>query len=132
MTTTKINLNKISFFKPVEGKTLREQLRGKILAGADVVKYLRSLGDTKNFTPPSHWEKPFGDANRGGKWIYGFSLTHLAPRPGLSKSQAQVNGFVWAEDGISSHWRHFHGDVLDMMVGRQGWCQQDWILVVTG
>lgn len=120
---TTIDLNKVSFFKPVGGKTLREQLQGKTLAGAEVVEYLRSLDEAKDFVPPAHWGKPFG--------VYGFSLTHLASRyvgrPEM-KQEPQVNGFIWTREGFSPHYRHFEGDPLDMMVGTD-WHPQDWILI---
>ncbi len=124
---TTIDLNKVSFFKPVKGKTLREQLHGKKLAGAEVVEYLRSLEEAKDFVPPAHWEKP-----SGGSWVYGFSLTHLRPRywdRPKSRQEPLINGFVWAEDGgFDHHFRHFDGDPLDLVVG-DGWCAQDWILI---
>ncbi|MEK7586545.1 MAG: hypothetical protein AAB453_01600, partial [Patescibacteria group bacterium] len=92
---TTIDLNKVSFFQPVEGKTLREQLQGKILAGAEVIEYIRSFRRTKGFVPPAHWN----DANNpmwaegfvppshwikavGSRWVHVFSLTHLPPPPG--------------------------------------------------
>ena len=133
-----MDLNKISFFRPVVGKTLREQLAGKNLAGREVVEYLRSIGGERyaEFTPPAHWEKPFGPSSmqsgdRWGidlQWIYGFSLTHLDPRS--HNTGRRVNGFVWTEKwGFSSHYRHFEGDPLDMVVGRE-WEEGDWILVI--
>lgn len=120
------NINKVSFFKPVVGKTLREQLKGKTLAGAWVVEYLRS--NPEGFNVPAHWEKPYGDNG----WVYGFSLTHLASRyegrPEY-RQEPQVNGFVWTERyGFGKHWRTFTGDPLDMMVGID-WDPQDWILI---
>ncbi len=126
MTTTTINLDKVSFLKPVNGKTLREQLQGKTLAGAEVVEYLRSLDEAKGFVPPAHWEKPLG-----GRAIYGFSLTHLASRyvgQPEHKQEPTINGFVWSVEGFDSHYRDFKGDPLDVMVGN-GWHTQDWILI---
>jgi hypothetical protein len=126
-TIASIDLNKINFFQPVAGKTLREQLQGKTLAGAEVVDYIRSLGKGKgSFTAPTHWRKY--PRSRSG-FVYGFSLTHLAPR--YDGGDPQVNGFNWAEDDIASHWRSFTGDPLDEVVGGlEGWCPQDWILIV--
>lgn len=120
------NLDKVSFFKPVIGKTLREQLQGKTLVGAEVVEYLRSLDKANGFVPPAHWEKP-----SHGRSIYCFSLTYLAPRYiGRSeyKQEPTINGFVWSVDGFDSHFRDFAGDPIDVMVGND-WHPNDWILI---
>ena len=121
-----MKLYKVRFFKPLEGSTLREQLQGKTLVGAEVVEYLRSLGEAKDFVPPSHWEKPFGVG------VYGFSLTHLTPRyadrPEM-RQEPSINGFVWTNDeGFLPNYRHFKGEPLDMVVGKD-WHPKDWILI---
>lgn len=136
---TPIDLNRVSFFKPIVGKTLREQLRGRRLAGTEVVEYLYSLDGVKDFVPPNHWDKPHGDANHGGLWIYGFSLTYLRPRYHNRPKMVQepvINGFIWTEGDeffgphFGHHYRGFTGDPLNMMVSeRHDWCPQDWILI---
>lgn len=126
MTTTKTDLNKIHFFKPIKGRTLREQLQGKKLAGAEVVDYLRSL-DGKKFSPPAHWEKPHDSI-----WICGFSLTYFAPKPWNKQSAPQIQGFNWSEwtDEVTRIVPHFRclEDPMDYEVGR-GWDEGDWILI---
>lgn len=133
MTTPTIDLNKVSFFKPVAGKTLREQLQGKTLAGPEVVEYMRSLNDAQDFVPPAHWEKPSGGSMSGGEgWVLGFSLTHLAPSHPHPDTEPCINGFNWTKDHVARHYRRFTGDPLDMMVGdghNGTWCPQDWILI---
>lgn len=123
--TTNIDLNKISFFKPIVGKTLREQLQGKTLVGAEVVDHLRSFPFYKkdrDFTPPSHWDRPTDT----GRNIYLFSLTYVKPE---SWCAGAVQGVNWARDGFHvGHRRAFMGDVLDAVVGK-GWDPDDWILV---
>ena len=109
METTKIDLNRIGFFKPVAGKTLREQLQGKKLASAEVVEYIRSLPE--DFVPPSHW----------GFRLYGFSLLYILNN--------YVQGFCWADQMIhGGHSRFVTGEVMDVMVG-EGWHPSDWVLI---
>lgn len=126
-----MHLNNVSIFKPVNGKTLREQLQGKKLAGADVVEYLRTFDTeekSKDFVPPAHWDKPGTVPTNGGS-IYLFSLTHIE-RKNPQHDYRYVNGFCWATDGFHvGHQRSFTGtDVMDVMVG-DGWHSGDWILI---
>ena len=121
------NLNNVRFFKPVAGRTLRAQLKGKKLVGPEVVDYLRSLIRAKTFVPPAHWEKPLGQYG-----FYGFSLTYVTCHK-MDKNCHYVNGFVWSEIGFGPHYRSFmKADPLDMMVGddlKAEWATQDWVLI---
>lgn len=128
-----MNLDNVSIFKPVAGKTLREQLQGKTLAGADVIEYLRSFhGDkAKDFVPPAHWDKP-GTVPKNSGNIYLFSLTHVIParNPVAQGHAGAVQGVCWATDGFHiGHCRSFfRRNVLDEVVG-ENWYAGDWILV---
>ena len=124
-----MNLNNVRIFKPVNGKTLREQLRGHKLAGSDVVAYLRTFDTeekSKDFVPPAHWDTPGRVPTNGGN-IYLFSLTYITPHPAGGHLS---NGVCWATDGFHvGHQRFFEEeDVLDVTVGN-GWESGDWILI---
>ncbi len=123
MTTATIDLNRISFFRPVDGKTLREQLQGKKLAGQETVDYMRSLGETaSSFTAPEHWgRRPHEESS---SWIFAFSLTYIKGH----ESGAEAQGFCWSGDHVSNHRRFFTGDILDVVVGK-GWNKCDLILI---
>lgn len=116
-----MDLNRIGLMKLVVGKTLREQLEGKKLAGADIVEFIRSF-DRMNagFVPPAHWEGP----DLGSGIVDAFCLT--AQGPSTLFHRQDILGFAWFPKGLSPHTTPHvierrgiavpEGDILDCMV----------------
>lgn len=133
-TNTTIDLNKVHFLKPVVGKTLREQLAGKRLAGREIVEYMISFmkndGEKlETFAFPNHWpSKPQGkkefieafclfDTEAG--YVEGFLIAEFVPW--------KINNRVFkAPEGEK---------LLDLMVVATGptsgeWQESSWILII--
>ena len=91
-----VNLSKIGFFRPVIGKTLREQLQGKKPIDRDTFEQICTLLEIKSFeikgcTLPIHWRFKFpydtgnvfciaqAGSNDGMFFIEGFRITRSRP-----------------------------------------------------
>lgn len=134
-----IDLNKVHFFKPVAGKSLREQLASKKLAGPEVVEYMRSFicknEELEELQIPEHW----GKKPTGIEFIEAFSLLYQTPacRGGVERG-FDIHGFAWSEIfdwRVNPYSRFVDGDVLDLIVmnhshGHNDWGENDWVLVV--
>ena len=132
---TNAGLARIAFFTPINGLTLKEQLQGKKLAGPEVVEFVLSHGYPISCEPPAHWEKPTGNGwgkgleDKETKWIFGFSLNYVAPDPRHPDDKRTfIHGFVWTTACFERHMRHFEGNILDAVVGRN-WFASDRILI---
>ncbi len=129
-----IDLNKVHFFRPVAGKTLREQLAGKKLAGREIVEYMISFmkndGEKlETFAFPNHWppkpqgKKEFIEAfcffDTEAEYVEGFLIAEFVPW--------KINNRIFkAPEGEK---------LLDLMVVDSGatsgeWSESSWILII--
>jgi len=120
----------VGFFKPTPGKTLREQLRDKVLLPGEVIQHMCSI-ITSGSVPPSHWDTP-GNAPTSTRNIYLFSLLDVTlPQSSDAEHKGLVRGICWGPGGrIVPNGRFFFKDnVLDEVVGPHDWSCDDWILI---